>query len=82
MFEKSYYTEAEWKDLIHRVAEMREGHPYLRFGQCLWNIVEDERPHLIQRLRATDADPFYTGNYELHPTVQKFKSEIVDFNTK
>lgn len=70
----------EWDQIIQEVNDMRSGHPYLRFGQCLWNIVEEKRPELVQRLRATNADPFYTGNDEFHERVQLFKSEIVDFN--
>ena len=74
----NFFSEQEWNDIITEVNDMQHGHPYLRFGQCLWNIAYEKKPDVVDLLRGTDKDPFHVGSHLYHERVQAFKNEIVD----
>jgi len=74
------FTLQEWGKLVYEANDMQYGHPYLRFGQCLFNIAYYKKPNLVNTTRGTLSDPFHRGVNEDHESVQAFKNEIVDLN--
>lgn len=70
-------TYETWKTLVQAANEEQLRNPFLRFGQCLWNITEELYPELVEPIRGTEADPFHTGKDENSLSVCLFYDQIV-----
>lgn len=42
-----------------RVVKVLADNPDWRYGQTYFNVLYELRPHLSEKIRATDVDPFY-----------------------
>ena len=47
------------EELYHKVGVAMANHEPLRFGQIVFNYLEDVRPDLANKIRATEMDPFH-----------------------
>jgi hypothetical protein len=70
-------THETWKVLVQAANEQIIEHPYLRFGQSLFNITHDLYPELANSVVGTNNDPFHTGKDENSLSVCLFYDKIV-----
>lgn len=49
-----------FNDFLGLVAVDHRNHPHWRYGQAVFNTLENERPELANRIRGTEHDPFFT----------------------
>lgn len=68
----------EYTDLVVKTIEFNKNHPYLRFGQTLFNLFYDIKPEIASAITGTDADPFHTGVDENSLSVCNFYDAVVD----
>jgi len=48
-----------WWQYLKEVGEARRAHSQWREGQAYFNVLETHLPHLANKVRGTDLDPFY-----------------------
>lgn len=70
----------DWLQLIQLTNNEIDIHPYIRFGQALYNMAYTLYPELIRSLNNSDADPFHTGKEENSLSVCLFYDAIVENN--
>lgn len=65
-----------YEDFIDRVNRLWE-HPVIkisqRFGQLFFNVLNEVRPDIADKIRATDLDPFFDDEVKLE-TLEEIKN--------
>ena len=64
---------ATYEDYILYISEYGMMHPSQRYGQILFNALEDIAPDVADAIRATDDDPFYTAS---DSTIVRFFNKV------
>lgn len=59
-------------DVIEQEAkELHQAYPFLRIGQCMFNILFEYDPKVANEIRATKFDPFYQDS-----RIEEFKNKL------
>jgi len=54
----------DFEDYMSRVAHRKWLHPQLRYGQCLFSVLEDMWPDKADEIRGSRVDPFYETTFD------------------